>query len=150
MKYRFKQALHLGGKDFHPGVHTVPEKMKHGKVDVHHCEHPHFLKYVAAGFIVESEVTEAVSLTSHKERTEMLLNKLIGQKKPKVKAKSHCEPCPPPCPEPEPTPCEPCEPCEVETKVTVTEVKTEVTEVVVVEEACEEPTEKKGKKKEKK
>lgn len=65
--YQFKQAVHIDGKDFPRGIHKVSESVE---------KHPHFLKYVSLGLIVESQPAPMMG-QSAQERGEKLMNKLV-------------------------------------------------------------------------
>lgn len=74
MQYEFKNAVSIDGKIFPVGFREVPEKVEN---------HPHFLKFVGAGYIVDAD-GDAVSghaLKSPKERAEALLDKVMNKKK---------------------------------------------------------------------
>lgn len=66
MIYNFKQSVHIAGKDFPRGNHEVSEKYEND---------PHFLKYVGLGWITES--SKSVTIQSDRERSDILLNRLV-------------------------------------------------------------------------
>lgn len=74
MRYQFKQAAHVNGKDYLLGVHDVSESTEY---------HPHFLRLVSAGLIVEAENASPVSTDTHQERSQRLLHKIMKRKDPK-------------------------------------------------------------------
>lgn len=81
MQYLFKQALNLGGKDYHRGsVHNMPEKIEYS---------PIFIKYVGIGLIVEHEdkIISPESLSDRQKRThDALVKRATEAKAPKAKA----------------------------------------------------------------
>lgn len=72
MQYLFKQAVFLSGKSYPRGLHELSEKVEND---------PHFLKFVGAGFIVDPEAEHVQTTQTLKERSEALLNKVMGKKK---------------------------------------------------------------------
>lgn len=71
MKYLFKHALLIEKHHFSLGVHEVAEIVEN---------HPHFLKYINAGWICDPEGVQEVSKLTHAERSERLLEKLMSKK----------------------------------------------------------------------
>ena len=69
MLYKFNQALHVAGKDFPRGVHEVLEKQE---------LHPHFLRYVGLGLIVDAPKQATMpAIKADSSRNEALYNKLV-------------------------------------------------------------------------
>lgn len=71
MTFLFKQAAFICGRSYRLGVHEVPETTQ---------VHPHFLKLVSAGLVVESKKTVVISLESNEERAKILLSRLLAQR----------------------------------------------------------------------
>lgn len=71
MRVNFKQAVHIAGKDYHRGIHEVPEK---------HLNHPHFAKFAKAGFLTEDKPAKAAPVKSPAERKQEL-DQLIAEGK---------------------------------------------------------------------
>ncbi len=69
MKYRFVQSVHIAGTDYRRGVHDVSEKVEN---------HPHFLKFVGAGFIVEADPSGAVDSASFLQRMHDKVSKKVA------------------------------------------------------------------------
>jgi len=79
MRYKFNQALHIGGKDFPRGNHEVPAKSE---------QDSNFLRYVGLGLIVDADPVRAGGVKSERERNEKLHNRLVEDSDAK-KAKAH-------------------------------------------------------------
>ena len=77
MKYNFRQAVHLGGRDYQLGNQEVDEKAE---------QDPVFLKYVELGLIVDAVVQQDYSGKTLKARSEALLKKLMDRKVPQASA----------------------------------------------------------------
>lgn len=68
MLYLFKQAVNFCGKDYHRGVHEVPEAVEYD---------PHFLKFVGAGLIEEAQEDKVISPASIVDRNKRLHEELL-------------------------------------------------------------------------
>lgn len=74
MKMEFKQAVHLDGKDYHKGMHDVPEEVLKGKL-----AHSMILR----GLIVEAK--EVITPVSIMDQQKKLADRLMASKSPATK-----------------------------------------------------------------
>jgi len=73
----FKQAVHMGGKDYKKGVHEVHEDaLKHAQAH----------KLILAGLIVEQEASKVISAESLQQRQAKLAEKLMASSAAKLAA----------------------------------------------------------------
>ncbi len=82
MHYKFLQAVHIQGRDYPRGVHSVSEKVEYDA---------YFLKLVSSGLVVEVEASKVVSPESSAERSKKLLDKLLAKKPVKAEAPATSE-----------------------------------------------------------
>lgn len=84
MQYKFKRALQIGKIDFKCGNNHVPEE----------CEnHPHFLRYVGLGLIVDVELVTTLCLEDPQVRAKIILDRLAAKSCPPCEEKPvECEP----------------------------------------------------------
>lgn len=68
MKVKFKQAVHLDGKNYSRGVHDVPEKS---------FEHAYFHKLLKAGLVSDPE-SPPVEVLTEKQRQDRLSEKVMS------------------------------------------------------------------------
>ena len=71
MLLQFKQAAHVGGKDFGLGVHDVPTEI---------LEDEFLLRLVRAGLVVEPSAAHLLGSQTLAERNQALSDKLMGVK----------------------------------------------------------------------
>lgn len=74
MRLLFKQAVHLGKRDYHPGVHEVDTDDLEATLSP--SGKSFFEKLIAGGHIVEAEETKVISAETLKARSSALAEKL--------------------------------------------------------------------------
>lgn len=86
--YQFKQSVHIGGPNLH-GKRIPGKDFARGlrEVSPDYEQHPHFLKYAAAGLIVDGPKESKASLPDPEKQKQKLLDR-IGAEADARKAKS--------------------------------------------------------------
>lgn len=80
MLVKFKQAVHLNGKDYANGsVHEVTDEL---------AAHPYFHKLVGAGLVVETEAAKVITPETLEERQKKLAETLLKQNKTAQEARA--------------------------------------------------------------
>lgn len=68
MRVKFKQAVHIGGKDYPRGVHEVSEA---------HLKDKYFHKLIQANLVEDAEATKVVSADSLQDRQRKLAERIL-------------------------------------------------------------------------
>lgn len=69
MRVKFKQAVHLGGRDYLLGTHEVPDQL---------LKHPYFQKLMKAGLVEDAEPLKKAHAESPEHRQKKISEKIAS------------------------------------------------------------------------